>query len=305
MDTRELSVFVKVYETKSISQAARELYLSPQGCSRIIQRLESELGVSLFGRHHFGLNPTPHADVLYRQAGTVIEILDGIKGSIDQAKAEKRTFSITSTQGLSEYLSPAFFRDFTTTHPTISLRILESSDTIAKRRLLNGEAELAILGGPVDLAEFHAIPFTRHRPCLVIHKDNPLAHRESITYEDLNQQPLAMMSSEFASSNLVLNRLQNAGVDVDIAVEANEIGLCHLLASKGEVIALSFDFAAWNNPRENTVIRPFEDDNFWWETYLVNQKGTSLSSMAQDFQNFSRSWLNDNQQKLFSWPKEI
>ncbi len=303
MDTCELGVFVKVYETKSISQAARDLYLSPQGCSRIIQRLEAELGVSLFGRHHFGLSPSPQADILYQQASTVIEILDGVKSAIDHAKAEKYTFSVASTLGLSEYLSPSFFRDFTAAYPRTSLRFLESSDAVAKKRLCDHEAELAILGGPVDLAEFYTVPFTRHRPCLVIHEDNPLARREAIAYEDLNHQPLAMMSSEFASSNTVVNRLRNAGVEIDIAVEANEIGLCHLLASKGEVIAVSFDFAAWNNPRENTVIRPFEDESFWWITYLVTPKGAALSKTADAFRSFSQRWLKENASRLFSWPE--
>lgn len=302
MDTRELSVFVKVYETKSISQAARDLYLSPQGCSRIIQRLEAELEVSLFGRHHFGLKPTPQADILYQQASTVIEILDGMKGAIAQAKAEKRTFSVASTLGISEYLSPSFFRDFSAEHPRDSLRLLESSDAVAKKRLYAHEVEVAILGGPVDLADFYAIPFSRHRPCLVIHESNPLARRNAIAYEDLSDQPLAMMSSEFASSNLVLNKLQNMGVDIDVAVEANEIGLCHLLASKGEAIAISFDFAAWNNPRENTVIRPFEDDEFWWDTYLVTQKDTALSPQASAFREFAQRWLEGNASQLFCWP---
>lgn len=59
MDTRDLKVFVAVYETKSITRAAKDQFLSPQGCSKIIQKIEGELGTSLFARNHFGVAPTP------------------------------------------------------------------------------------------------------------------------------------------------------------------------------------------------------------------------------------------------------
>lgn len=40
MDTRDLKVFVAVYETKSITRAAKDQFLSPQGCSKIVQKIE-------------------------------------------------------------------------------------------------------------------------------------------------------------------------------------------------------------------------------------------------------------------------
>lgn len=304
MDTRDLRVFAAVYETKSISRAAKDLYLSPQGCSKIIQKLESELGASLFGRFHFGVRPTPQADALYRNAQAIIDILDGIKDDIARAQAMKYALTIASTQGISEYLSMLFMRDFTAEHPLISLRIMESPDAIAKARLANHEAELGILGGTVDLSEYHAMPFTRHRPCLVMNRENPLAAKARIAYADLENQPLALVGREFGSYHLIVNRLMNEGVHPDIVMEATEVGLCHLLAEKGEAIAVSFDFAAWGNRRKDTVIRPFEDPAFVWETHLVRLVGEELSPQAQLFCDFSTRWLKDHHRDLFQWPQE-
>lgn len=304
MDTRDLRVFAAVYETKSISRAAKDLYLSPQGCSKIIQKLESELGASLFGRFHFGVRPTPQADALYRNAQAIIDILDGIKDDIARAQAMKYALTIASTQGISEYLSMLFMRDFTAENPLISLRILESPDSIAKARVLNREAELGILGGPVDLSVFHAVPFTRHRPCLVMNRENPLAAKARIAYADLENQPLALVGREFGSYHLIVNRLMNEGVHPDIVMEATEINLCHLLAEEGEAIAVSFDFTAWVNVRKNTVIRPFDDRSFFWETYLVHPADSGLSSQAQQFCDFSTHWLKEHESDLFQWPQE-
>ncbi len=50
MDTKDLRCFCRVYEERGINQAAKQLFISPQGLSRIIAKLEAELQVALFKR---------------------------------------------------------------------------------------------------------------------------------------------------------------------------------------------------------------------------------------------------------------
>lgn len=302
MDTRDLKVFVAVYETKSITRAAKDQFLSPQGCSKIIQKMETELETSLFARNHFGVAPTPQGDALYRRAQMVIHLLEGVRDEVDAARAMKHTLNIVSTQGVSEYLSLAFVRDFNDQFPLVSLRMMESPDSIAKARLEDNQAEVGVLGGPIDLSVFHAVPFTSHQPCLVINKDNPLARKSSIDYQDLDCQPLAMVSREFASHHLVVNQLVSQGVHADIVVEATELDLCHRLAEQGDAIAVSFDFAAWGGRREGTVIRPFSDTEFCWNTYIVYKPNVTLSPQAKGFYDFALAWVKDHRSSLFAWP---
>ena len=302
MDTRDLMVFAAVYEASSISRAAKELYLSPQGCSKIIHKLESELDTALFARSPYGVKATPQGDALYQQAHQVIEILEGIKGDIAQVSSWKYTLNVASTQGMTEYLTMDFIRDFRETFPSISPRIMESPDTTAKHRLTHNEAELGILGGPIDLTTYHAIPFTSHAPCLMINKLHPLAKKKTIEYEDLHNQSLAMVSREFASYHLVTNRLKNEGVELDIVMEATELEYCHRLAQGNEVIAVTFDFAAWASSHDETVILPFADHEFRWETFLVHRRDAVLSSQAEHFCEFAVSWLESHRELLFQWP---
>ncbi len=48
MNQRQLKYFLEVYSLSSITLAAKKLYISPQGLSKTIASLESELGVQLF-----------------------------------------------------------------------------------------------------------------------------------------------------------------------------------------------------------------------------------------------------------------
>ena len=61
MNQRQLKYFLEVYSTKSISKAAANLFVTPQGISKTIAALEKELNVSLFEHHHNRITPTKDA----------------------------------------------------------------------------------------------------------------------------------------------------------------------------------------------------------------------------------------------------
>ena len=68
MDFKTLEYYRKIYEKRSIRQAAAELYISPQGLSRTLYALEEELQVRLFERSVKGLEPTRAGDYFYQEA---------------------------------------------------------------------------------------------------------------------------------------------------------------------------------------------------------------------------------------------
>lgn len=50
MDNRELKIFQHLAKSLHFSSTSRECYISPSSLTRMIQRLEQELGVQLFER---------------------------------------------------------------------------------------------------------------------------------------------------------------------------------------------------------------------------------------------------------------
>ena len=73
MDFKTLEYYRKIYEKRSIRQAAAELYISPQGLSRTLYALEEELQVRLFERSVKGLEPTRAGDYFYQEAEKLLK----------------------------------------------------------------------------------------------------------------------------------------------------------------------------------------------------------------------------------------
>lgn len=305
MDTKDLKAFTTVYEEKSINAAAKKLFITPQGLSQIIKRLELELQIELFTRDNFGMHPNSYGNALYKNAQNIISELENIKkGILLQGKDEKYTLNVASVIGVIDYLTIRFLRSFREEYQDINLCVVENPDRSVKERLLNEESEVGFLAGPIDTTIFNAIPFTKHKHCLIINKNHPLAQKSSISYMDLDKQPIALIGREFMPYHNNLNRFLNANCQPNIIMETTEIQLTHRIAQMDEGIGLTVDFAAWSYLYPDTVIRPFEDLDCMWETFIVYKTNRILSKAAKNFISFSLQWIKENKQKLFHWPED-
>lgn len=169
------------------------------------------------------------------------------------------------------------------------------------KMLQNEDAEIGFIAGPVDVTKYNAEFFTSHKHCLVINNSHPLALKDKIAYKDLDRQPIALEGRNFKPYYNNMNRFLRAGVQPIILLETTEIALTHKIASMNKGIGLSVDFQAWSNPYPNTIIKPFEDIECVWNTYLVYKKEKIISPEVDAFRNFAFSWLEENKDNLFKW----
>lgn len=68
MNTQQIQYILKVYQTKSISKAASELYISQPALSNGIRALEHELGFDIFKRAKSGVVPTENGVKVLKKA---------------------------------------------------------------------------------------------------------------------------------------------------------------------------------------------------------------------------------------------
>ena len=106
MQTDYLRYFIDVATLGSMSAAAKKNYMSPQGISRSISALESELGCELFQRDSNKVTLTPYGERLLHDAHELLEREKRMHRSIAELHGEslkKRKIQFTC------YCSPIFF----------------------------------------------------------------------------------------------------------------------------------------------------------------------------------------------------
>ena len=68
MNFNQLEYFIALYQTRSVTKAAKSLFMTRQALSLGLSALEEELGVPLFIRMSTGLEPTKEGEILFRYA---------------------------------------------------------------------------------------------------------------------------------------------------------------------------------------------------------------------------------------------
>lgn len=101
MDIKELTNFIAIAENGSISKAARELHISQPPLTKQLQRLETELNVTLFERTSKGVTLTKKGRIFYRRALSLIAFSESIFSELN-SKSES-TINIGMISSSSAY----------------------------------------------------------------------------------------------------------------------------------------------------------------------------------------------------------
>ena len=80
MNTQQLQYLVEIERTRSISQAAKNLYIGQPNLSRILRDTESSLGFPIFERTRKGVRPTEKGVLILQHARNIIRELEFMEG---------------------------------------------------------------------------------------------------------------------------------------------------------------------------------------------------------------------------------
>lgn len=117
-------MFVAVMETGSFARAAEKLRTSSGQASKLVSRLEEELGVRLLNRTTRAISPTEVGQAYYERIRAVIEDLDELGEAVrNRSGRPGGRLKLTAPQSFgSGQLAPALV-DFAKAYPDISLEV--------------------------------------------------------------------------------------------------------------------------------------------------------------------------------------
>ena len=157
MDIRRLSLFARVYETGSLTEAARDEFVSRQAVSRAISQLEGELG-PLFTRMPRGVRPTDLACAIYPHAKQAVEACAAIEGEAlrfarGAAGALRLAVEANAALTLPLDLTAAYRR----ARPGVELHVVSLPGGMVLDQLREGRVD-AVVAGPAPDADLAFAP---------------------------------------------------------------------------------------------------------------------------------------------------
>ena len=198
MTLTQLRYAITVANSSSMNEAARKLYISQPSLSSAIKELEEEIGVELFRRTNRGISVTPEGEEFMGYARQVVEQYALIESKYVSKEKERKKFSVSMqhyTFAVSAFVQ--MVKQFGMDEYEFAVHETRTYDVI--QDVKNFKSEIGIL----YLNEFNAsvlekimkandLKFTElfvARPHIFICDKNPLAQKDQVTMEDLQDYP--------------------------------------------------------------------------------------------------------------------
>lgn len=125
MDLATLNLFIEVVQQGSFAQVARMRNIDPSSVSRIIAKLEAELGIKLFQRSTRKLEPTEAGVIYYERVFPLLEKLEAAKQiATDIHYQPQGTLRVTVGSTFAQKQVISFLPDFTKAYPDLSIELI-------------------------------------------------------------------------------------------------------------------------------------------------------------------------------------
>ena len=180
---------VEIERTRSITQAAANLFLTQPSLSRILHEMESQLGYAIFERTNRGVRPTEAGTAFLRHAKRVLSEMEAIEGlGSGKRPPDRFRLCMPRSAGILE-MAADYLNALPADHP-LDAMLRECHVRQAFDYLATGEVDLGIIRFREEYQDFfedQALeqklgfrPLNRYRYRVVFRKDNPQARKQTI-----------------------------------------------------------------------------------------------------------------------------
>jgi DNA-binding transcriptional LysR family regulator len=190
LDLRLVRSFTVVAEHRHFGRAAAELHLTQSSLSRQIIRLEQQVGARLLDRTPQGTRLTEAGEAFLPLAAG---ILRSAAGAVAHTRSIARPSRITVGYTGNLIVTPAV-RALRHRHPDAEVRALHLHWEDARAALLEHRVDAAVLRLPLPSAGLHVTVLYDEPRVLLLPSDHRLAGKESVTLDDIADEPLPRAS---------------------------------------------------------------------------------------------------------------
>jgi DNA-binding transcriptional LysR family regulator len=264
-DEQDLSLFVAILQTGSITGGAAKSNLSLAAASARVRNMEGALGTGLLIRGRQGVAPTAagralegHATAMIEQARRLREDLaiyaPGMSGQVRL---------LSNTNAINEFL-PDLLGPFLKVHPHIDVRLEEHTSERIVGLLTEGVADIGILSSSSGVERLQSRFFRDDRYVLIVPDGHRLKKQRSVLLAGLKEEGFVAGPSH----GLIVQEAERFGLRPRVRVRVESFdAVCRLVARGAGVGIVPESAAARSGPRASLGVISLRDR--WAERKLL------------------------------------
>lgn len=216
MDMEQMRCFTAAVECPTFLEAAERLHISQSSLSKQLQKLQEELGISLFEKKGRVALPTAAGKIFYGKALTMLKMYDETLESL-AAYRESSVCTIGVLPVVTQYGLNGFLETFQKSCSQYTFQWREGEETELAEAFEKGEIQGAILRrGTLSPKKYAEQELAWDRMVAVVKDDMPLAGKRNITWEEAAKYPLLLMNPYTGIHRLCMDRLKETGLPLRV-----------------------------------------------------------------------------------------
>jgi LysR family hydrogen peroxide-inducible transcriptional activator len=228
MTITQLKYTLAVAEYGNFTTASEKCFVTQPTLSMQVQKLEEELGVTIFNRSTKPLQVTEVGEKVLIQARKIVEESSRMNDVISEEKGIiGGTLKVGIIPTVSSTLLPLFLNIFIKKHKNVDLKIEEyNTDTISKK-LEDNTIDCAIAATPLNNSKIIERPLYYEPFVAYVPEHHFLSGNKSLELDDLsNNGPWMTIIPYLHSNNLSSNNIQNI-IPFEDPAPAREISMIY------------------------------------------------------------------------------
>jgi len=289
MDFDGVQAFVAIAELGGFSRAARQLHITQTALTRRLQKLEAYLGLQLLDRTTRRVELTSVGREFLPQArGIVQEMTRAVERLKDMSSHGRGNFTLACVPSMTSHVLPDVIRRYAQRHPDNHIRLLDASSHDVREAVLNGQAEMGIAVQGERHADLQEVVLFEDPLTFICRSPHPLQDRRSVSWSDMREADLIVVSSFMATRIFMDYQLAKRGLrlngNYEVQHHATAINL--VAAGVGSAILPSSTFQAGDRPQVHKI--PIVRPSVKRKITLLRRKHGGLSPAAEIFYEMLR-----------------
>lgn len=296
MELRQIQYFLQLYEERNITKASQSLFISQQGLSKSIHKLEREIDLLLFERTPSGVIPTKAADQLYPLFVDMINGYHRLTSEIHHIRKE-RILQIIAPLGFAAATDKELFSEYGRLYPENPTRYQEADKETIISSMKKREVDIAFMPTPIP-DEFQSHQVVGRSPIYAVMSSNhPLAKKERVTIPDLENCVFLLLDLYEEFNNFILRKADAAKINYQIYDHAKMNDFLPVMDSS-PLLGFSDKYLYRYYNTSNILFVPFflpDGSSLYVESHLVTLKNTFIDKEMQHYID----WEKDKWGKIF------
>ncbi|MFF0825430.1 LysR family transcriptional regulator [Brevibacillus sp. NPDC003359] len=284
MDIKHLHYFVTVCDQLSYSKAAQKLHISQPSLSNAIKNLEQEVGSPLLERNTRKMELTDAGKILYQKSLLLLSQMNMLKKEMDEVKLTGSGDLIIGIIESVKHWIPKVIREYQGRFPSIHIKLIEVlSGKAVKESLRKYHTHLLITNQFIDEEDIESFPLYDERLMLVLHKDHPLAKKESVRLKDLESEPFIISTEGFQTREDILTAFSLEQVNPHIKFEIERFETALTLVRENLGVTIIPENYLSGSTDASLVRKTIESPALERTVYLAYMKNRYLAPAVQAF----------------------